>query len=403
MIYFIVTLSDYRYYIYMIAYVKYDEMELPILYKQDKKGEIRYLEIVVEGDIFFVKTGMWKYRDRHTWKEHKRDGQRDEDHGSHKSAEEVALAHAQSLWEKKKRKDAMTESLEEAMMTEYKYPVIPVELSRLKDIIPYEGRYIVQAKLDGERCTISYRDGVHLFTRGRKEREYLDHIRGVFEKIYERIPGLKSFTFDGELLGPGTRNTGRSITSTKERHKDDDKMVFHCFDIITNPNDTLDERWQLVEKILAKVRAPCVKMVHVLGYMDEWDDKEMNRYMKIALDLGYEGIVCKHMEMTYPIVKDRSRWAIKVKPMQDEEAIIVGAHEGIDDHEGLIVFEVDNGSSIQFITPSWTHEERADAWNLYSENPASYVGQYLTIRYKDKNEYGNYVEAVGLTIRDLDV
>jgi len=380
-------------------------MELPILYKQDKKGEIRYMEVVVEGPMYKVRTGLLKYRDdgRHTWKEHWTESQYDESHGSHRTAEEVAIDKAKSFWELKKRKDAMMESMDDALSSDYRYPLIPVELARRGDITPYDGEYLVQAKLDGERCVISYRDGVHIFSRNRKEKPHLDHIREVFTRIYTRLPRIQQYSFDGELIGPSTRNTGRSIVSRKEKHEDNDKMVFYCFDLVTTPSDPFSKRWEFLAKMFSKISSPCVRLVPVIGNMNTWDEEVVNNYLYRSLEMGYEGVVCKHMDMLYPIVRERSIYAIKVKPFNDEEAVIVGAHEGIDGHEGLIVFEVNNGASIQSITPSWSHDRRRDAWNKYMSDPSSYVGKYLTIRYRDKNEYGNYIEAVGHEIRELDV
>lgn len=381
-------------------------MELPILYKVDKNGRLRYREIVIDRDIYRTRSGLWKTRDTHAWKDHRREAQYKEGHGSYKSGEEVASANARSAWERYKRKEAMCENMEEALDPGYRYPIIPVELARYNELRDtnglIEGHYIVQAKLDGERSTIYYREGeVKIFTRGRKERPYLEHIKSSMKKIYEKIPSLQSFVFDGEILNPsGTRNTGRSALSTKDKHPDNDKMVFFVFCIVTGPNDEFKIRWSIIEKLFSKIKCNCVRMVPVLGRVDVKDEDAIQRMLKKALKEGYEGVVCWHEEGVYPVTKDRSRYSIKIKPMEDEEAPIVGAHEGIDEHEGLIIFEVDNGSSIQYITPSWTHDERRQAMNEYKRDPPSYNGRLLTIRYKSKNEYGNYVEAVGLCIRD---
>jgi ATP-dependent DNA ligase len=385
-------------------------MELPILYKQDKKGEIRYLEVVIEGPMYKVRTGLLKYRDdeskHHTWKEHWCESQYNEGHGSHRTAEQVAMDKAKSFWELKRRKDAMVENMDEALSSDYRYPLIPVELARRDDVTtPCDGEYLIQAKMDGERCVISYRDnGVHIWSRNRKEKPHLDHIRGVFARIYTRLPRIQKYSFDGELIGPSTRNTGRSIVSRREKHQDNDKMVFYCFDLVTTPTDTFSQRWKFLETMFSKITSPCVRLVPVIGRMvDRWDDDVVNECLSRSLQMGYEGVVCKHMDMLYPIVRERSVYAIKVKPYNDEEAVIVGAHEGIDGHEGLIVFEVNNGASIQSITPSWSHERRREAWEEYTLDPSSYVGKHLTIRYREKNEYGNYVEAIGHDIRELDV
>lgn len=381
-------------------------MKLPILFKKDKKGNLRYREIETDSNIIRTRSGVWKNRDNHPWKEKERGPQYYEGHGSYKSGTQVAEFEAESIWKNYKRKEAMEENQEDAMIGGYRYPVIPVELQKYNDLKQnsslIDGMYIAQAKLDGERCIVHYKDGeVKLFSRTRKEKEHLEHLKEAMGKIYEKIPSLQPYVFDGEIIDPtGTRNTGRSSMSTKEKHPNNDKMILYLFDIITTPGDEEHTRWSLLQRLMLKVKSNNIKIVPSFGVVDIHDDVSISRILQESLAMGYEGIVLKHVNMLYPTTKDRSRYSLKVKPREDEEAIIVAAHEGTDEHKGLIIFQVNNGSSVQFVTPSWSHDKRREAMEKYYQDPTSYIGSYLTISYRCKNEYGNYVEAVGVCIRD---
>lgn len=381
-------------------------MDLPILFKMDKKGVLRYREISVSDNIIRIRSGVYKNRDSHQWKEKERDSQYYEGHGSYKTGAEVAEAEALSLWKKYKREEAMEEDMDIVSSDRYLYPIIPIELQKYNDLYKsrslISGMYLVQAKLDGERCTVYYKDGdVKLFSRRRKEKPHLEHIKNVMKKVYEKIPSMRSFVFDGEIIDPtGTRNTGRSSMSTKEKHPNNDKMILYLFGLVTGIGDRQEDRWKILERLMSKIKSPCLRLVPVYGIVDIHNHDDVMEKLQQALGQGYEGITLSHMDMSYPTTKDRSQYYLKLKPLDDEEAVIVGAHEGIDEHKGLIVFEVDNGSSTQFITPSWSHEKRREAMNRFNDDSSSYIGSMLTVRYRCKNEYGNYVEAVGLSIRD---
>jgi hypothetical protein len=214
-------------------------MSLPILYKLDKKGEIRYWECNVEGDVYYTRAGVWKNRDTHKWKEHKRAARYTPNHGAYKSSEEVALEHAQSAWSEKKRNDCMVESIDDLLdpsRQSYQIPLAPVLAVKYKDLIERHDKYnaaiaagekprvkfcfekgiqyYVEPKYDGERMTVAYckygddvEPDVHFFSRLRVEIPGLNKLREVWRKIYTafsaRDPRFKDWQFDGEIIDPG--------------------------------------------------------------------------------------------------------------------------------------------------------------------------------------------------------
>lgn len=444
--------------------VKIGQMEsttFPILYKLDKKGEIRYWEVYVQGDTFYSRAGILKNRDKHTWKSHTRGARYEVGHGAHRDSDAVALEHATSMWKEKKRKDAMTDNL--ASLTsdrKYPIPIAPVLAMRYQDLLerhenyqsylargikPRTGmytfpdtQYMVDTKLDGERATISWcrpigpskpviqaqddemelpefvpaslADGdVHLFSRGRIEIPHSDHIRGLFRNLYRSWgkvkPEILGWHFDGEIIQPGTtRNKMRSsISRIKEKHVDNEKNVFYAFDLIMGSEITYESRRETLETLFSRIRSACVKLVPSLGRVSLQDQDKVKEFMAMALHMGYEGIILRDPQMLYPTSNLRINEMVKCKPIQDEEMRIISAHEGIDAHAGLIIFRVEDlndGLISQDVTPAWTHEDRAEAWKMFQDDPQQFIGKLITVHYREKNEYGTLVEARAGRIRD---
>ncbi len=433
----------------------------PILYKLDKKDEIRYWEVYARGDTFYTRAGMWKKRDGHRWQPHTRGSRYEPGHGAYTDPESVAIEHAMSMWKEKKRKDAMTESIGDflnadgtmALKRSYPIPIAPVLAMRYQDLLkrhenylsyadrglkPRTGmycfpevEYMVDTKLDGERATISWckprsvsqindevqeyipgtlDDGdVHIFSRGRIEIPHCDHIKGPFRTLYKAWgkvkPEILGFHFDGEVIQPGTtRNKMRSsISRIKEKHVDNDKNVFYAFDLIMDSNIPYEERRRVLESMFSKIKSVCIKLVPSLGRVSLQDGVKVQEYMAMALHMGYEGIILRDPQMLYPTANLRINEMIKCKPLQDEEMRIIDAHEGIDAHAGLIIFRVEDtndGQVKQDVTPAWTHEDRAEAWSMFQVDPSQFIGKLITVHYREKNEYGTLIEARAGRIRD---
>lgn len=430
------------------------ETHLPLLYKVGKKGEVRYWEAKVVRDTFYTRAGVLKNRDNHTWQAHKRDAKYEPSHGAHRSAEQVALEHAQSKWNEKKRNDAMTESLDEITdpsKRKYQIPIAPVLATRydkLKERHENYQRYIREGrkptsvmycfpdreyyweyKFDGERGTVSWcqelspvlneqgetidykasgNPDVHIFSRARVEIPHLENQKSIFRKIYTSFglknPQIYGWHFDCEIMLPeNCRNKMRSVVSRiKEKHPDNDKIVLYVFDIITVYGMPYRERRKILESIFSKINSQYVKLVPTLGKA-KLGDPIIDEYCAQAHELGYEGIVGKDEDFIYPLTNLRINELVKYKVEHDREYRIIGCHEGTDMHQGMIVLEVEdlNNGLISFsVTPAWTHQDRKEAWELYKQDPSYFVGKLVTVVYKYLNSYGKPEEARATRLRD---
>lgn len=420
---------------------------LPVLYKKDKSGGTRYWECKVEGDTFYTRYGVVKNREGHRWQEHKRDDQYIMGHGSFKEANIVALEHARSKWEEKKRNDAMTISLEDLEQNKYPVPIAPVLAMRYKELKERHDRsqswiqsgrkpsvrmyqfpdteYYWEYKYDGERVTVSWTDitdvngnpikGVQISSRSRNEIPNIDHIKRVFTSLYTQLgvknPQAYDWHYDGELIEPGqSRNKMRStISRLKEKHPDNDKIVIYFFDMITDPGMMYRDRHALLEKIFSRIKSQYVMLVPTIGKA-KLGDPIIDEYRDRAHELGFEGVVGKDETFLYPTSNLRINEVVKYKVEDSDEYVICGASEGIDAHAGLIILEVKdrNDGLLRFkVTPAWSHDDRREAWRMWQQAIADskepeLMGKLITLVFKYKNEYGKPEEARATRLRDPD-
>lgn len=406
------------------------EHRFPILYKHDKSGKVRYWECYVEGDVYFTRAGLLKTRDNHTWKKHERNSRYDPSHGAHRTAEEVAMEHARSDWETKKRNDAMVESVEELedpSRRKYLIPLAPVLAQRYDDLLERhenarskfsfgDDEYYAQYKYDGERMTAAWCQGdnesepsVHCFSRLRSEIPHLEHIKEVLGKIYRAFsmknPHILSWQFDGEIVDPAqVRNRMRSIISrVKEKHEENGTLVYRVFDLVTTTDMPFSQRYALLETIMSKVKNAHIQIVPILGRC-KLPSEEADDYLARALSDGYEGVIYRHPSFLYPLTNARIDGLIKRKNLLEKDYLLIGAHASdTDAHKDLIIFELQdiNLDYVKFsCTPALDHETRKQMWFEYQEDPSKFLGRVATVAYSRLNELSTPTESRVIAIRD---
>ena len=196
----------------------------------------------------------------------------------------------------------------------------PFEQNRLEKWNP---PYIVQPKLDGERCRAS-EHGL-LSSEENSFDHTVPHILIEYisfcnkNKVYPEL--------DGELYKHGlTFEEIHSIVSTSRvsLHPDYQRIEFHYFDIIEEGPQHL----RLASLKLLELPPPFVRVPVYIAY----DLKEiMTCYHKI-LDQGYEGIVVRHIDNLY--IRRRSTLLMKFKPKKSDIYPICGWNEEVS-NEGI--------------------------------------------------------------------
>lgn len=361
-------------------------MILPTLYKLDSKKQYRYWECKVDNVGYYTKSGLLKYKDTHRWIYHV-----GSDYKAHVT------------WCKKKKEDNMSESMD--IKDEYQCPPIPVLCYKYSDLISPNGIYYIQPKLDGERVTMLFKDNkVHAYSRLRNEILYLDNIKNDIYTLFVNNPNIQTYIFDGEIIHPSNiRNVMRSAISRKlSKHNDNDILEYHIFDMMTTPNMTFGDRYSLLRTVVTN-DMKYVKYVPILGKVDISNKDDIDKFLFKVLDMKYEGIILRDLNMLYPTTKTRSKGVVKYKPYRDEEFKIINAYQGFDTHDGLIIFEVQdiNNANIVFkVIPAMTHSERKELWLQFLKNPYNIVGKYATVKYKDRNENGIPLEPIAIDFYD---
>ena len=236
---------------------------------------------------------------------------------------------------------------------------------------------IVQPKLDGERCRVVIdNNNIKLFSSECNEFISVPHIN----KYIKTSINLKLLPeLDGELYKPGLDFSEiHSIVSRKENiHEQSELMELHIFDFVSDIqqiarlNQLTYYKWleegpvRLVPNIIAQ------NMTEIMT--------AYNNY----IDLGYEGIIIRHIKAPY--IRKRSRFMMKFKPKKSDyykikcvlEAVggegiplnMIGAFQCYGSDE--TVFKVGAGRL--------THDKRRNLW----KDRQSLIGKFCHVQYQN--------------------
>jgi len=187
--------------------------------------------------------------------------------------------------------------------------------------------YIVQPKYDGVRCRaipIAGPNGEGCLLLSSEE-----NIIYSVPHLNEIIGGLHLRTeLDGELYCHGMSfEEIVSITSrTVNLHPDYKRIQFHCFDIV---NDQPQMKRSLIIENLRGLNPHIV--IAPFWLCSDLDDV-MRTHDKLH-ELGYEGIIVRHMQAPYEI--KRSLYVMKFKAKKEDDYEIVGSQEEVDKNGNL--------------------------------------------------------------------
>lgn len=195
---------------------------------------------------------------------------------------------------------------------------VPFEEKRLAKWNP---PYIVQPKYDGFRCRIiplaDVRGNTCILLSSEENIFFsVPHLNEIITKLHITAE------LDGELYCHGIDfNELSSIVSrTVNIHPDHQRIQFHCFDIV---NDQPQMKRLLIIENLRNISPWLV--VSPFWLCESLDDI-MRTYDKV-IELGYEGIIVRHLHAPYE--RKRSTMVMKFKPKKEDSYEIVGWEEEI--------------------------------------------------------------------------
>ena len=266
-------------------------------------------------------------------------------------------------------------------------PTFDVQLAKDGGEETFEGKIILQEKLDGVRlmtvCDIENKKVTH-YTRNGKENTNFPHITQVFEDM---LPNLKeSMVFDGEVIGVDFQSLMTQVNRKDNvSSKNTCLALFDClllseFKNLISQTPQL-QRIEMLEKFSQFSSNNSVYVVSSLHIdMTEPNGAEtFAAFNKKALDAGKEGIMIK--DPTAPYECKRSKAWLKMKPFIEESLSVVDLEEGTGKYAGklgnLLCAGEANGKKIEVSVGSgFSDEDRAEIWG----NRDKMIGMIAEVR-----------------------
>jgi len=351
----------------------------PTLYKKTSTGADQAWTVSVVGNQIITKYGQVGGKIQETPPttcEGKNIGKANET-----TAEDQALSEAQSLWEKKLKKD-YSESLDKARKGEASSLIEGGILPMLAKRYDQDGEKIVwpavcQPKLDGHRCIAMVDDKgkCTLWSRTRKPIKSMPHIVDAIEKL--GCVGI----LDGELYNHDYHNKFEELCHfirSSESVKGCEIVQYHIYDTIPLPANqstaTFIRRMGQRDIVLRKADKDILVSVETIRVENE--DELMVAFEKFRKD-GYEGAIIRNAAGLY--VNKRSYDLQKVKEFEDTEFKVVDVIEGKGKLAGHGIFVCETKTGMQFEAKMIGELE---ALKKFWKDPKLAIGKMLTVQFQ---------------------
>jgi len=326
---------------------------LTTLYKQDKKGKMRFWQIEVIDDELVTRFGTTDGEVQEHIEYVSGNSLRDE--------EEQALSKADSQI-KRRVNNGFRHTEEEAIAYDgsnelgFHKPMLAARWDKIKDIDYNNSTY--QHKFDGHRCLITNNAGEKIaYSRGGKVIKSIDHILETMD-----IP--EGYTLDGELYvhGEKLQTIGSYVRRVQEKSK---LLNFHCYDMIAKEN--FEDR---MKELLMLRLGDNAHIVESLIY-----DGSITDMLGDALNRGYEGLIIR--PNTGFVYEDgrRSKGLIKMKPLLDSEFLVADINPSKDGW-AVLTCVTEDGKTFNASAPG-SVPEKFQAM----KNKATIVGRYVRVEF----------------------
>ena len=227
-----------------------------------------------------------------------------------------------------------------------------------KRLLTWQPPYVVQPKLDGERCRALLNCGqVVMLSSEENIITSVPKIHSDLVKLSIRLG--KPIELDGELFREGMdfEEIHSVVGRTVNLNPDHVHIKFNVFDII-------NEDIQAVRvKQLTEISGIFPETVVMVPSKIAFTVEDVKRVYDLYINLGYEGIIVRHFSSNY--IRRRSIFVMKFKPKKKDIYPIIGFVEGQGKYAGTIgaiVCETD-GDQFEVGSFSLTDEERNELWN----------------------------------------
>lgn len=225
-------------------------------------------------------------------------------------------------------------------------------------------RYLVSEKLDGVRA---FWDGRALVSRG-------GHVINAPAWFVEHFPAR---ALDGELWAG--RGQFERTSATVRRQTPDDaewrQLRYMVFELPQAEGD-FRERVQAMQKIVSEAALPWLQVVEQFSVRQR---KELDAKLARVVKAGGEGLMLHRADASY--LTGRHDVLLKMKPLYDAEATVVGHLPGKGKYEGMLgALRVRTDAGIEFSLGSGMSD------GLRRSPPP--IGTIITYRYREVTERG---------------
>ena len=200
--------------------------------------------------------------------------------------------------------------------------VIPLMLATLTDRRDFGDEWLLERKLDGERCVARKVGGdVRLESRTGKD------LTGTYPEVSAAVAAQRSrdLLLDGEVVayeGDQTSFTRLQQRLGATRPSPEQvatyPVVFCVFDLLEVDGEDLTDR-PLVERRARLTRT--IRSNSALQHTEAWRDDSQRRFAE-ACRSGWEGLIAKRADAPY--VAGRSKYWLKLKCVWEQEFVVGG-------------------------------------------------------------------------------
>jgi len=257
--------------------------------------------------------------------------------------------------------------------------------------------YIIQPKLNGERCRSIVDNGRCLLLSS------TDSIISTVPHINQGMLSMSNAERDGELYVHGwTFSEIHSVVSTTVGiHPRAGEMQYHIFDIVNDQPQLYRMQHLSADFALNCSKIPsCIKKVPFYPVMTH---KDIMDYYDSFIDDGYEGFILREISSLY--IRKRSQQMMKFKPKSTDIYPILTPIEAVSESGtpmkmvGAFMCIDEMGTSFKVGAGKLSHAQRAKYWEMWLDTP--FPSWKLRVEYQvlsDKNNVPLFSRAVEVII-----
>lgn len=350
------------------------------IYAPNKDISIQEWSVYVENDTVIVKYGKWggKIQTKHTKCEAKNIGR-----SNSTTPEQQAVLEAESKYRDQIRK-GYVENVEDVQFNTDKTRVmLAQDASKKPHFVKYPCH--TMAKLDGNRCLVTFDDsGEPIFnSRGAKVYPSHKHLAEQLKQLRDET-GLDSF--DGELYVHGMP-LQKIVSLVKKVQPESYQLEYWIYDV---PSDKI---WEERVKDLTELMKYPKHSITIVPSSPCNNEQEVKDSIHNYMGYGYEGTIIRNLKGKYEFGQ-RSNDLLKWKVFCSDEAFVYDV-EVDKNEEGVLLCRMKNGIEFR-CKMKGTHEER-----LYNEQ-LKLIGKHVTFTYQTLSVDGVPIFPVGIAVRELD-